>query len=98
LEDVIDTGYDNVDGRGEGHIDFCGKPCESVGNPLFLSFPDPDAISAVGVADGADIPAINCMAIPRGACGRCFMHKYTNTRGCNGRAVKIKEAVDLGPS
>jgi hypothetical protein len=98
LEDVIGAGYDGVDGGGEGHDDFCGKPCESVRNPLCSSFPDPDAISGVGVGDGAGISAFNCMGRPRGACRSCFMHEDMNTRGCNRRAIEIKSAIDLGPS
>jgi hypothetical protein len=73
-----------------------GEPCEGVGDTLRTGVTCPDAIAAVMVEGGTQVPSMDGMGSP-GAPGRgFFMDEDPDARRCKRGTVKVENATDMG--
>jgi hypothetical protein len=98
MDDVVDTGDDEVSGEGEGHCDLGREPGEGVGDLLTSGVPyHPHHVAAVGFESGADIPAVTAVGRPRISFGGFFVGEDANAGRGKERLVEIKIALELCP-
>ena len=58
VDDVVGAGDHKVGGRCNGHGDVLRKPCYCVYEAFAMSFPHPDAVTAVAFHCRANVPTV----------------------------------------
>jgi hypothetical protein len=95
--DISQCGQNKIVGRGERHGYFCRKPGDGVRNTFGSGFEHPNGVAAIRVEGRTYVPSVIGMWRPRRSVVGLFVDEDTNARWCNGGAVEVKGAVELGP-
>ena len=87
----------NVGRRWDGNVQFGGYPSDTFDESSMSRRLDPDLETTVGVERRAQIPTFRCMRSPRFTDGGGDVREDACSWWCQGSAVVIEMAVDLGP-
>ena len=84
-------------GGGERHGNFRRKPGDGVRNAFGSGFEHPNGVTSIRVEGRTGVPSIIGMRRPRRSVVRLFVDEDTNAGWCNGGAVEVVGAIELGP-
>ncbi|KAI2495547.1 hypothetical protein MHU86_18992 [Fragilaria crotonensis] len=95
MEDVMNTGEDEVIGGREGHRGFGWEPSQRVTNACGTSFPQPNRVTTVRLESGSCVPTISTVRRPGGALAGLDVDEDTNAGWGQRRSIAIKVPVHL---